>query len=70
MKKHPVSFGLDVSVSIRRENGEAFVDVHAPMYMNKQWTMPHSYNAGQFTDFAILNDSDFIRVMFNHFPNR
>lgn len=71
MKPIPVTFGLDVSVVIRRETDTdtAFVDVLCPMYKAKKFTMPHSYRASHFTDAQIINDSDFIRVMFNHFPS-
>lgn len=67
--KHKTSFGLDVSVEIVRdaETDTARVDVHAPMYVRKLWTMPHSYKASQFTDFQIINDSDFVRVMLAHY---
>lgn len=67
--KHKTSFGLDVSVEIVRdaETDTARVDVHAPMYVQKLWTMPHSYTASQFTDFQIINDSDFVRVMLAHY---
>lgn len=57
-----VHFGFNVSVAIRREGDTAFVDVLAPCYVTKQWTMPHCY-AASFSDDQILNDSDFIRVL-------
>lgn len=63
---HLVPYGLLVSVSIRREGNTAYVDVHAPMYMNKEWTMPHCYGAG-FTDGAIMQDRDFITTLINHY---
>lgn len=68
MLSHSVPYGFNVSVTIRREGGEAFVDVHAPMYQRKQWTMPHSYEARSFSDTDIIKDHDFIRVMLDHFP--
>ena len=67
--QHKTKFGLDVSVEIFRdaETDAARVDVHAPLYMKKFWTMPHSYRASQFTDHQILEDSDFISVMCKHY---
>lgn len=62
----PVPYGLDVSVSFRRENDMIFVDVHAPLYMVKQWTMSHRY-ADSFTDRQILRDPDFQTVLINHY---
>jgi hypothetical protein len=63
------NFGCNVSVVIVRDKvtDTASVRVHAPLYVNKEWTMPHSYRSSQFTDHAIINDSDFIRVMFKHY---
>jgi hypothetical protein len=63
----PVPYGYKVSVSIRREGDTAFVDVHAPMYMRKDWTMPHCY-ADTFTDAEILRDHSFTTQMCNHYP--
>jgi len=67
--QHRTKFGLDVSVEIIRdaETDTAQVDVHAPLYMQKFWTMPHSYKSSQFTDFQIIHDSDFISVMCKHY---
>jgi hypothetical protein len=67
--KHPVKYGLKVSVEIVRdaEADSAKVIVHAPLYVNREWTMKHSYKSSEFSDQMILNDSDFTRVMFNHF---
>jgi hypothetical protein len=62
----PVPYGLNVSVSIRREGDTAFVDVHAPLYLNTLWTMPHCY-AASFTDGRILRDHNFITQMTNHY---
>ena len=59
-------FGLDVSVSIERNNGNAVVTVHAPMYVNKQWTFPIVYSDA-FTDEQITNDNDFYRIMVSHY---
>ena len=62
----PVPYGFKVSVSIRREGDTAFVDVHAPMYLNNLWTMPHCY-AASFTDEQILRDSNFTTMLYNHY---
>ena len=67
MANYPVPYGLDVSVSIRREGDTAFVDVHAPMYLNKAWTMTHCYHSAHFTDRQILRDSAFIATLINHY---
>ena len=66
---YPTKFGLNVSVSIQRdvENGFARVEVHAPMYKNKVWTMNHCYRAEDFTDAAILADYDFIKTLQQHY---
>ena len=66
MTTYTVPNGLKVSVSIRRERGCAFVDVHAPLYMNKHWTMNHCYD-DKFTDGQILRDPTFKTVLFNHY---
>jgi hypothetical protein len=67
--KHLTPYGLDISVEIVRdsETDTARVDVHAPLYMRKLWTMPHSYRASHFSDAQILKDSDFKRVMLTHY---
>lgn len=62
MNTYHVSYGLDVSVEILRENGIASVSVIAPVYKNKRWEMPHCYS-DTFTDAQILRDSDFLRVL-------
>jgi hypothetical protein len=69
--KISTSYGCKVSVEIERdaETDTATVNVHAPLYIKKFWTMPHCYKASQFTDLQIINDSDFKRVMFSHFPS-
>lgn len=67
MIAHDVPYGCKVSVTIRRDNGTAYVDVHAPLYMRKQWTMPHCYDSAQFSDAAILRDSNFNTVLSNRY---
>jgi hypothetical protein len=62
----PVPYGLNVSVVIRREGDSAFVDVHAPLYQNALWTMPHSY-AASFTDGQIVKDYTFATCLFNRY---
>lgn len=66
---HPTKYGLNVSVEIVRdsETDNAQVHVYAPLYMNKQWVMNHSYRSSEFTDYQILKDFDFVRVMCNHY---
>lgn len=66
-RAYPVPYGLNVSVKFRREDDTTFVDVYAPMYMTKKWTMPHQYRSSHFTDAQILNDSDFVRVLINYY---
>lgn len=65
-------YGLNVSVEIVRDKDTdtARVDVYAPMYTRKLWTMPHCYKASQFTDSQIINDSDFHRVMLKHYERK
>jgi hypothetical protein len=67
--KHKTTFGLDVSVEIVRdaETDTARVNVYAPLYGRKFWTMAHSYKASAFTDFQIINDSDFVSVMLKNY---
>jgi hypothetical protein len=69
--QHKTSFGLDVSVEIVRdsETDTANVKVFAPIYVQKVWTMPHSYRSSQFTDHEILKDTDFVSVMTKHYSN-
>ncbi|MER2511282.1 MAG: hypothetical protein ABTQ25_02480 [Nitrosomonas ureae] len=67
MATYKVPYGLDVSVTIRREGDSAFVDVHAPMYLNKEWTMSHSYSSSEFTDYEILRDRDFVTTLIDHY---
>jgi len=68
--RYSVPYGLDVTVCIRREeDGNAYVDVHAPFYVNKKWTMSHCYG-DVLTDQEILRDSNFHTVMINHYPAR
>jgi hypothetical protein len=68
--KIPVPFGIKVSVEISRdiETDTATVIVHAPIYKTKRWELSQSYKSSQFSDYKIINDCDFIRVMRKHFP--
>lgn len=70
MATHKVNFGISVSVQIMRDidQDNATVRVLSPLYKCKEFTMPHSYKSSVYSDYQILNDSDFTRVMFNHFP--
>lgn len=67
--KYKTKYGLDVSVEIIRDNisDTAQVKVFAPLYVNKEWVMLHSYKSSQFTDNKILNDSDFHSVLSKHY---
>jgi len=69
--KIPVSFGSMVSVEIVRNTNTdtATVNVHAPLYKNKLWTMTHSYKASQFSDYQIISDRDFVTTMCKHYPS-
>lgn len=62
-------YGLNVAVEIIRDDqtDTAHVHVHAPLYVKNHWVMDHCYRASQFTDFQIINDSDFTRVMLAHY---
>lgn len=62
--KHPVPYGVKVSVEIERKGNTAWVHVHAPLYVRKHWTMPHQYST-QFTDGEILRDHTFQTVLIN-----
>lgn len=66
---YKTKYGLNVSVEIIRDNANdvATVKVIAPLYINKEWIMPHSYKASQFTDYEIVRDSDFNSVLSKHY---
>lgn len=64
---YKVPYGLRVEVSIRRDSEAAHVDVYAPMYLNKYWTMRHSYCL-TWSDMEIIRDRTFITVMLDHYP--
>ena len=68
--KISVPFGFGVSVEIVRDiqNDSAKVNVHSPLSKDKVWAMPHSYKSSQFSDYQIINDSNFISVMIKRFP--
>lgn len=68
---HPTNYGYKISVEIVRdsETDTARVNVHAPLYIKKLWTMPHCYKSSEFLDRDILKDSDFHRVLSNSYPN-
>lgn len=70
-RTYPVPYGLKVSVSILRneDTDTAQVRVHAPMYMRKEWDMPFSYTASQFSDAQILRDHNFTTRMAQAFPD-
>jgi hypothetical protein len=69
MSTYDVPYGIKVSVTIRHEeDGNKYVDVHAPLYKRKEWTMSHCY-ADTYTDAQILKDYDFITVMLNHYKD-
>lgn len=68
-KVYPTSYGFGVSVNLIRDNGAVRVEVLAPLYIKKLWTMAHSY-ADSFSDERILHDSDFVRVMSRAYPNK
>ena len=63
-----VPYGLKVSVEIIRENGTAYVWVHAPLYMNNLFRFDMSYRSADFGDYDIINDRDFKRLMLGYFP--
>lgn len=67
---YSTNYGYKVSVEIVRDTqtDTARVIVHAPMYMRKKWEMSHSYRSSHFSDYEILHDSDFIRVMSGAYP--
>lgn len=64
---YKTKYGLDVSVELIRERDRVEVKIISPLYMHKEWLMPHCYSL-EFSDYQILNDSYFNRVMINHFP--
>ncbi len=67
--QHKTKYGLDVSVEIIRdiETDNARIKVLAPMYMKKEFFLGHSYKSSEFSDYQILNDSDFKRYMLSAF---
>lgn len=64
----PVPYGLKVSVEIIRQDGSAYVWVHAPLYINKLFRFDMSYSSSDFSDYDIINDRDFKRLMLGYFP--
>jgi len=68
---YKTEYGLNVSVEIIRdaETDNARVKVIAPMYMNKEWFMGHSYKASEFSDYEILRDHSFTTTMIEHYPS-
>lgn len=67
---HHTTYGYKVSVEILRdtETNSATIKVHAPMYINKEWTFPQTYTSSQFSDSKILCDRHFQTVMLSHYP--
>lgn len=63
-----VPYGLKVSVEIIRENGTAYVWVHAPLYMTKLFRLDMCYRSADFGDYDIINDRDFKKLMSGYFP--
>ena len=69
---YDVPYGLDVTVEIvtepdGSEEGHCKrIVVYSPLYMKKQYKLPHCYST-TFTDDAILNDSGFIGYMVKAF---
>lgn len=61
---YKVPYGINVSVEFIRDSADdnVRVKVIAPLYMRKEWYMPHSYSL-KYSDSDILNDSDFITVL-------
>ncbi len=67
MAVYEVPYGSKVSVELRREeDGNVYVDVIAPLYKRKEWTMPHCY-ADTYTDAQILKDRYFVVTLLNHY---
>lgn len=62
-----VPYGIKVSVSIETVGDTKHVRVICPMYMAKEFMIPHSYSA-DFTDNQILKDYSFVSQMCRHFP--
>lgn len=69
--QYQTKYGFKVSIEIIRDNvsDTAKIKVIAPMYINKEWIMPHSYKSSEFTDYEIMRDTDFITTMLKHYPN-
>ena len=66
--QYKVPYGINVSVEIvAGEDDSKEVIVHCPCYKKKRFKMKHSYSH-LYTNAEILRDSDFHRVMINHFP--
>lgn len=64
---YKTKYGLNVSIELIRAIDRVDVKVISPLYMKKEWYMDHCYSL-EFSDYQILNDHDFTRVMMNHFP--
>lgn len=64
MDIYKVPYGTDVSVSFRKVGDTIFIDVHAPLYVRKEWSMSHQYS-DKFSIGDILRDRVFQTVMLN-----
>lgn len=69
---YPTKYGINVSVEIIREadTDTAFVKVHAPLYIRKEWVMTFCYKSSIFSDCKILMDSSFQNEMIRSYGDR
>jgi hypothetical protein len=66
---YKTDYGYKVSVEVVRdtEEGSAHVRVLAPMYMNKEFLLVTSWSEQDFSDSQILGDTQFNKLMTQHF---
>ncbi len=55
---HPAPWLMTI---ITESEGTKFVDIESAIHKTKFYRMPHSYSAKDFTDGAIMSDSDYLR---------
>jgi len=66
---YKTDYGYKVSVEVVRdtEEGSAYVRVIAPMYVRKEFLLVTSWSEQDFSDSQILGDTQFHKLMTQHF---
>lgn len=69
-REYPVPYGIDVSVRLTRGEDIVFVDVLAPLYVNKEVRLDLCFDAEAFTDGQILRARDLGRILANRYGEK